>query len=321
MASLLIIGGTGFFGKSILDFFNRDGLDAWSIDKIFVMARNPNKLQIEAPELLSPKVELIEGDIASVQSLPYADYVIHAAASTDASKYLSHGDEERKNIIMGTLNYCRLAPLYHQNSKIVFCSSGAVYGRQPESVKLLTEDMCFGDADGLSESKRSYAYAKRDSEKAIEKLGELNTMNVSIARCFAFVGKYLPRDQHFAIGNFIGDILSRKSIVSRAEHKVIRTYMHSDDLVIWLMTICSFSSNLSPIFNVGSSHEIEIRALAAMLAKKYDIAIELQQDQNGLVDRYVPSVRKAMKDLNLSLIYDLESAIEITIDSLGNSNV
>lgn len=321
MASLLIIGGTGFFGKSILDFFNRNGLDAWSIDKIFVMARNPNKLHLEAPELLSPKVELIEGDIASVQSLPYADYVIHAAASTDASKYLSHGDEERKNIIMGTLNYCRLAPLYHQNSKIVFCSSGAVYGRQPESVRFLAEDMCLGDAGGLSESKRSYAYAKRDSEKAIEKLGVLNNMNVSIARCFAFVGKYLPRDQHFAIGNFIGNILSGKPIVSRAEYKVIRTYMHSDDLVIWLMTICSSSNAQSPTFNVGSSEEIDIRTLAVMLSKKYESSVELQQVQKDFVDRYVPELSKAMKCLNLSLHYDLMTAIESTIDSLENFNV
>ena len=100
MATLLIIGGTGFFGKSILDAHRRGLLKSWDIGKIIVMSRNTKKLVNDCPELISDKVELLNGDISKIDFLPDADFVIHAAASTDASRYLSHNKEEKQNIIL-----------------------------------------------------------------------------------------------------------------------------------------------------------------------------------------------------------------------------
>ena len=50
MSTLLIIGGTGFFGKSILDAYSRGLLSTWSIEKIIVISRNANKLTSTNPE-------------------------------------------------------------------------------------------------------------------------------------------------------------------------------------------------------------------------------------------------------------------------------
>jgi nucleoside-diphosphate-sugar epimerase len=38
MSTLLVIGGTGFFGKSILDSFKRGGLEKWGIERIIAMS-------------------------------------------------------------------------------------------------------------------------------------------------------------------------------------------------------------------------------------------------------------------------------------------
>lgn len=299
MATLLVIGGSGFFGKSILDAFQRGLLEPWHITKVIAMARAPEKLQTECPELLSEDVELVRGDIATIESLPIADYVIHAAASTDASKYLSQGDEEKRNIIMGTLNYCRLAPVYHRNSKIVFCSSGAVYGYQPANVEALREDMDFGNAQGLVEAKRAYAMAKRDSEKAIAELGSQYQLSVSIARCFAFVGKYLPKDQHFAIGNFMADILARRPIAVKANKLVYRSYMYADDLVEWLITIAEHSVVNCPVYNVGSDEVLELHDFAKALGITYQVGASLAEISSNDVDRYIPDIAKSKMQLGL----------------------
>ena len=312
MSTLLIIGGTGFFGKSILDAYSRGLLSTWSIEKIIVISRNANKLTSTNPELINDNVELLDVDITSVDTLPFADYVIHAAASSDASRYTSQSDIEKKNIIQGTLNYCRLAPKFHTDSKIVFCSSGAVYGYQPKDVQYLTEDMAFGDIESLDEVKKSYAYAKRDAEFAIQELGQAG-LNVSIARCFSFVGKYLPRDQHFAIGNFIADGLSGRDINVKADRRVYRSYMYADDLVKWLMTLANNSSPKCPIYNVGSDKEVEIRVLANIVGEVFNVGIQSSESNVTCVDRYIPSVKKIKAKLGLKLNLDLKKTIYLSI--------
>ena len=49
MATLLIIGGTGFFGKSILDSYKRNHLARWKIDKVIIMSRNSHDFEENYP--------------------------------------------------------------------------------------------------------------------------------------------------------------------------------------------------------------------------------------------------------------------------------
>ena len=312
MTTLLIIGGTGFFGKSILDCYKRGLLHPWDVNRVIVMSRNSDNFKFNYPELMSNGVELLNGDITTINSLPDADYVIHAAASTDASLYLSHKKKEKKNIIRGTLNYCQLATEFHKNSKIVFCSSGAVYGYQPEQVKNLTEDMAFGDIECLDEVKKSYAYAKRDSEAVIQELGQAG-LNVSIARCFSFVGRYLPKDQHFAIGNFIADGIVGRNIEVKATKKVYRSYMYADDLVAWLMTLADNATPQCPVYNVASDKEVEIKELANIVADIFNVSVTCVKVKNDLIDRYIPSVEKANSELGLISQHGLEESLILSI--------
>jgi len=99
MSSLLIIGGSGFFGKSILDSFRKGQLERFGIDKVYVLARNADLLKQEAPNLLSNKISLINADIGNCLEIPIADYVIHAAASTDEKNYILSPKIEKDNIL------------------------------------------------------------------------------------------------------------------------------------------------------------------------------------------------------------------------------
>lgn len=315
MTTLMVIGGSGFFGKSILDAYQRGLLASWGIKNILILARNARSLRLSHPHLISSSVDLIDCDISRCQELPYADYVIHAAASTDAQNYLTQPLEEKKNIQAAVLNYSALAKKIHQNSKIVFCSSGAVYGRQSPDIYGLSEDAIFDPIASLPPGKQDYASAKRDAELEIQRLG-LAGLNVSIARCFAFVGPYLRRDQHFAIGNFIEDGIKGRPILVKAAQKVIRSYMFADDLVIWLMTLASFANSKCPVINVGSDEEIDITALAIKIASYFDVPAQVPLISNSEIDRYVPSIDRAQNQMNLSLRFDLSASILSTINGI-----
>lgn len=313
LASLLIIGGTGFFGKSILDSFKRKQLDRWKINKIIIIARHVEQFKKNYPELSFYGVDFLTGDISTIDFLPEADFVIHAAASTDASNYLYHGEEEKSKIIAGTLNFCKLAEKFLKKSKIIYCSSGAVYGHQPENLKYLKETDNLGDISKLDDIKKSYAYAKRDSEAAIRELGKKD-INVSIARCFTFVGKHLPRDQHFAIGNFIADGINGRDIDVKTDRLVSRSYMYADDLVEWLLTIADKSLPNCPMYNVGSDSEIEIRVLANITSQIFNVSLKtVEINISTIEDRYIPSIEKAKKELGLTNNYGIKESILMSV--------
>jgi len=311
VSSLLIIGGSGFFGKTILDAYHRGLLEKWGIPKIYVYSRNASALKISNPELLSNSITLINGDIATCDILPNADYIVHAAASSDASKYIEAPEVERKNILCGTINFCKLMMSQDvKKSKIIYVSSGAVYGANSPSGVPFCEGDEFIPLDDIDENKRHYSAAKRDSESNIISLGKSGS-NVAIARCFAFIGKYLPRDQHFAIGNFIQDGLNKRSIQITAKKKVYRSYMYADDLVEWLMTIAENANETCPIFNVGSDEPIEIRSLATLIGDFYNVDVDAAECISEGQDFYVPSVTKARQELGLIINYSIADAIRV----------
>lgn len=292
--SLLIIGGTGFFGKSILDSFKRGLLNKYNISKIIILARNTERFAIDYPELIIEGVDFVSGDITSISELPIADYVIHAATSTNMSHYI--GEEIEGNYVEKSVeNYCRLAKKFHLGSRLLYCSSGAVYGKQPLDVEKIDEKYPLeNDLSTFSIEKKNYCIVKRNSENLIINLGK-EGLKTSIARCFAFYGKYLPKDQHYAYGNFIGQAEKGETIKVNTSGIVYRSYMHADDLVNSLILVLTKSSTLCPIYNIGSDVQISIHELAKKIATQYNVQLECNIVNNNVLDRYVPNIDKLKK--------------------------
>jgi nucleoside-diphosphate-sugar epimerase len=304
LASLLIIGGTGFFGKSILDSFKRGLLSEFNITKIIVLARNTEKFKLEFPELIFNEVELMNGDIASLNSLPEADFVIHAAASTNMNDYIDFSDNSGKNNIeLPVTNYCSIAQKYHYKSKILYCSSGAVYGKQPLNIEKIEENFPFQqDLSTLPEEKKNYCLGKRFAETEIINLGK-SGLSVSIARCFAFSGKYLPKDQHYALGNFIGQAENGGTVTVKTNGIVYRSYLEADELVKSLIKILQISSIDCPIYNVGSDVQISLYELAKSISSNFGVKCEfLNYNDKIIIDRYVPNINKLKQLMNIQTI-------------------
>jgi dTDP-glucose 4,6-dehydratase len=298
--SLLIIGGTGFFGKSILDSFKRGLLKEFNINKILVLARNTDKFKLEFPELICNDIEFINGDISTITTLPEVDFVIHAATSTNMNDYKSISNNTGKNNIEKSItNYCRIALICHRKSKILYCSSGAVYGKQPLNIEKIDENFAFkDDLSDLSIEKKFYCLGKRFAEKEIINLGK-HGLSVSIARCFAFSGKYLPKDIHYAYGNFIDKAEKGQDIIVNAKGIVYRSYMEADELVLSLFEILQISSTKCPILNVGSDTIVTLEQLAKKIANEYNVNYSCPNLNNNIIlDRYVPNISKLKNLLN-----------------------
>lgn len=290
----LIIGGTGFFGKSIVDSFKRGLLKRFGVFKITILARNIGSFKKSNPELIDPGVEYLEGDIAKMNQLLEFDMIIHAATSTNLKNYTDQPETEKDNLELGVTNFCNLISQSTMNPKIVYCSSGAVYGKQALHIEKMDEMYPFNDDfRRFSPEKLIYLKGKRFAELEICQLGSIQKKNVSIARCFAFKGKYAPRDLHYAYGNFLGSAEKGEKIVVEAEGIVYRSFMEADDLVESLFEIALNSNPNCPVFNVGSDLQVSLYDLAQNIANLYGVEYQFKNfDESKIIDRYVPNVDK-----------------------------
>ena len=70
--SLLIIGASGFFGRSILDFLFYNNKEK-KIKKIFLLSRSIHKTKINKNKNI--KIVKICGDISKLNKIPFAQYI------------------------------------------------------------------------------------------------------------------------------------------------------------------------------------------------------------------------------------------------------
>ena len=298
MKRILITGGTGFFGKSMLDYRLRHGrqIDAEWI----IVSRNPVAFLHDNPQFANiADVRFVRGDVLHENVLVDAidlgqiDAIIHAAAVLDPS---APADRILSAAIKGTGNVISLAQRVGCE-KILFTSSGAVYGQR--SSLACERDECVPSTP--------YGRGKVAAERLLVESG----LDVKIARCFSFVGKYLDRTIYYAIGNFIQNCLDGKPIVINGNGTPLRSYLYADDLVEWLFAILERGENGRP-YNVGSDRAVSIRDLAETVREALGSSSEVQvlgRDVPGAADVYVPDISRIRRELGVEVKCDLRSAI------------
>lgn len=285
---IFLTGGTGFFGRSLLDFIKEH---AQSVPfRMIILSRNPEQFLDKWPHYKSlNQISFQKGDLQNINAITEKfDLVLHFAAIADA-KINQENSELTKNVIInGTKNVLQFAKMTEVKN-VLFASSGAVYGK-----------------------KTAYSEGKKIAEEIGSNFAKENNFQFKIARCFAFVGPHLDLNGSFAIGNFIGDALSGNIIKISGDGTPYRSYLYSEDLIVWLLNILENGKNLEA-YDVGSDEEISIQKLAEKVIQLVNPNAKLfvmqKADPIKEPDRYVPDISKARSELGLDVWTSLELGI------------
>ena len=302
MKTLLIVGGTGFFGKSIIDYFSSANTNKFNIKEIITISRK--RIFFSCKNI---KLKNIFQDIKELKKIPESDYVIYAATS--------------KNNLENINNLKKFISLVKKNSnkpKVLYASSGAVYGKN-DKISSFSEKkkICLININKFSNYKKDYAKSKVKMENIFKKLSKYN-YNISIARCFTFIGKHILKDKSYAISSIFDDALNKKAIFLNSKNSIYRSYLHADDLTFWLLKIMFYSNKKCPIFNLGSDEYVSIDKVAKIVGRHFNKKIVYQNlDKKNQIDAYLPNINRAKSLLKLKVSLNLKKAIYKVIRDLN----
>lgn len=322
MKTLLIIGGTGFVGKSFLECFVKNRLKNFGITKIIILARKVEKFKKNFPLLINKNVEILKADISKKVSLPFADLIIHAAASTKENKYLDNKKEQVIDNFKNVKNFLNIVSKKStKNCKILFLSSGAVYGKINEKQDSNEKNKYnILKINQLANAKKNYAISKIHCEKLIIKKNKKLNLDIKVARLFSFVGKHIPLNTHFLIGNILNSILKKKNFLvkSNIPENTIRSYLYADDMVNLLLRILLRRKSKHKIYNVGSDERYNIYQIEKIIFDNFKIKFKYKKNNFDYKnsDIYFPNLERVKSSFKNFNYKKLKESMKLTLKYL-----
>lgn len=311
--TIFLTGGTGFFGRSFLEFIiGINSVHNLKL-KIYALARDPEKFKKQYPELAPEYITFQKGDIVNFEFLDIkVNYIFHFATPASATMNIENPLGMFDNIVDGSRRILDFA-VKSKCEKFLLTSSGAVYGKQPTELTHIPETYMAAPATQNSHS--AYGEGKRVAELMGNIYSDKYGFEHKTARCFAFVGPHLDGNGTFAIGNFICDAVLGKTLSIGGDGTPFRSYLYSSDLIVWLLTILLNGKNKQP-YNVGSDNDLSIFDLAKKVTQFVNPSLRIEIAKKAVnlsrPDRYVPNVTLAKNELDLCVWTSLEDSITKT---------
>ena len=309
--NVLVTGATGFFGIWMLSIFHELNENYGCNINVTALSRDPENFLKNNP-LFVGKINFIKSDIRNFSiGSKKIDYCFHMATTNALETFNNESQINKIDLLYeGTKNLMEQL-ISAGVKKIIFTSSGVTYGSLSSQDKYIESST---EAPITTETSSALGEGKRLAEYVIAYYCDKHKISFNIARCFSFVGPYLPLNIHYAIGNFINDALHEEIITVKGTGNDIRSYLYIADAMIWLFKML-ISEIDNKIYNVGSNNKISIRELAIkvkeLVSPNKEVIFLNQHKKNDNFERsiYVPNNKKIISDLKVDEWHSIEDSI------------
>lgn len=298
----LITGAAGFLGSALANRLTREGN----------VVRGMDDLSTGEPGALLPEIHLTRGDVNDRPKLwtllQDVDCVYHLAARVSVPESVLYPREYNAVNVGGTVTLME-AMRDVGVRRVVFISSGAVYGEQ--ALQPLSE--------AAAPNPRSpYAVSKLSAEYYVRTIGMLWGIETVALRVFNAYGpgQHLPPVHAPVIPYLLRQACHNGTLVVHGDGNQTRDYIYLDDVVNAMAAAATAPGINQKIINIGSGTEIAVRDLVNLVLEVTGGTPEVVYNprNEGGVKRMCADMTQAAELLNFRPAVDLRTGLRLTFE-------
>jgi len=273
---LFVTGGHGFVGQAI--------------QRLAPAIAARHGFEIVLPPVDFELLEPAQVDAQLAAARPEA--VLHLAAQSNVP--LSFKDPEgtlRVNLI-GTLRLFEGLRRAGLSPRVVFVSSGDVYGHVPEAEMPISEER-------MPHPRNPYAVSKVAAEALCFQWSRTERLEVAVARPFNHIGA--GQSDAFALPAFARQIAEiragrREPVIEVGDIDVSRDFLHVDDVVEGYLALLE-SGAPGEIYNIASGRDRRVRELLERMLGLAGVRVDIRPDPA----RFRPAEQRAVRGSNAKI--------------------
>lgn len=293
--TILVTGGAGFIGSSLVDDLLEDNNNIIVIDNFNDYYDVNIKEQNIKHNLNKKNYTLYRIDLENKEALENVfkkhkiDVIVHLAGRAGVRPSLERPIDYVKSNILATVNILELMKDY-KVTKMIFASSSSVYGNCKE--ELFSENL------KITEPISPYAATKSACEQFCYTFHHLYGISVI---CLRFFTVYGPRQRpDLAINKFSKLIEANRPIPMYGDGTTMRDYTFIEDILQGIKAAINYEKTKYEIINLGGGEPITLKRMIETLEEVINkkAIIERLPMQPGDVIKTVCDYSKAQKLLN-----------------------
>lgn len=298
----LITGVAGFLGSALAEKLLQEGHQVLGLDDLFTGVEEaiPEGVEFELGDMLDrPKLwTLLQG----------VECVYHLAARVAVQESILYPREYNSTNVGGTVSVME-AMRDVGVKRVVFTSSGAVYGAQV--AQPLHEEMVPAPDSPYAVSKLSAEYYV----KTIGRLWGIETVTLRIFNAYG-PGQHLPADHPPVIPYFLRQAVKGGSLVVHNSGTQTRDFVYVDDVVSALARAGSAADVDGRTINIGSGREHSILELVNSVIEVTGVKTEAiyNHKASGGVNRMRADITRAGALLNYQPRFSLDEGLARTLE-------
>jgi len=300
--NFFITGAAGFLGAALSNKLAHEGHNVRGLDD----------LSTGSPNELSPEVHFTRGDVNDRPKLwtqlQGVDCVYHLAARVLVPESVLYPREYNLVNVGGTVTLME-AMRDVGVKRVVFISSGAIYGEQEtQPVK----------ENAVPNPQSPYAVSKLAAEYYVNTIGKLLEIETVCLRVFNAYGpgQQLPPAYAPVIPSFLRQAYLNGTLVINGSGNQTRDYIYIDDVINALQAAATAPGINRMIINVGSGNDVSLKELARLVTKvsggEPEIVHNPHNDEGPA--RLCADLTCAKEMLNYQPRVSLEAGMKLTLE-------